>query len=113
MISKENLHKKTKQFVYQIIMTFKEFDEDKNTSLIDQIKQSATRLSAHCRKICEDSATKQEFDDLSECRNFLNEIIYLLNLLDNTETFERISIEEIALQAFELKQELKIMCTNS
>ncbi len=110
MIGKDDLHKKTKQFVYQIIMIFKEFEEDKNESLIYQIKQSATRLSAHCRKICEDKESKQVSDSLSECRNFLDEILYLLNLLDNTETFERISIEEISLQAFELKQEIKKMC---
>ncbi|MCF6240755.1 MAG: four helix bundle protein [Bacteroidales bacterium] len=110
MISKENLHIKTKQFVYQIIMTFKEFDEHKNESLIQQIKQSATRLSAHCRNICETSEIKQISNSLTECRNFLNEIIHLLNLLDNTETFERISIEEILLQAFELKQEIKSLC---
>ena len=36
--------------------------------------------------------------------------MFLLNLLDNTETFERISIEEILFQAFELKQEIEKMC---
>lgn len=110
MMNKEDLHKKTKQFVYQIIMTFKEFDESLNESLIHQIKQSATRLSAHCRKLCDTKENNKASNSLSECRNFLNEILYLLNLLDNKETFERISIEEIALQAFELKQEIEEMC---
>jgi hypothetical protein len=110
MLNKENLHNKTKQFVYQIIMTFKKFDKNKNEALINEIKQSATRLSAHCRKFCEINEIKQEKNSLTECRTFLNEIMYLLNLLDNTETFERISIEEILLQAFELKQDIEKMC---
>ncbi len=45
MLNKKKLHNKTKQFVYQIIMTFKEFDKNKNEALINEIKQSAARLS--------------------------------------------------------------------
>jgi hypothetical protein len=110
MPNKEKLHNKTKQFVYQIIMTFKEFDKNKNEALIIEIKQSATRLSAHCRNLCEIHEKQQEKNSISECKTLLNEIVYLLNLLDNKETFERISIEEILFQAFELKQEIEKMC---
>ena len=112
MPDKEKLHKATKQFVYRIIMTFKDFDNFGNESLINEIVRSATRLSAHCRKMCE-SDSNQQNNELSACKIFLDEIIYLLNLLDNTKTFERIKTEEIILAAFELKQEIIAMCQSS
>ena len=110
MRDKEELHKATKQFVYQIIMTFKDFENFQNEHLINEILQSATRLSAHCREMCTLSDEDQQTNELSTCKILLDEIIYLLNLLENTKTFEWIKTEEIILTAFELKQEIMDLC---
>ena len=105
-MTKYELHKATKQFVYQIIMSFKEFDGNKNISLINEIVQSATRLSAHCRYISEKNTENEIQKGFRECKAFLAEIIYLLNLLNNTNTYEFIKTEELIFQAFEIKQSI-------
>lgn len=111
-MTNEELQKKTKHFVYQTIMTFKGFDDNKNKALIDEIVQSATRMSAYCRNACENSLNEASLSALNQCGDFLGEIIYLLNLLDNTKTIQHIKTENLVIDALELKQVVEHICDN-
>ena len=112
-MTKEELHKKTKQFVYQAIMAFKSYKGDVNEALITQIVQSATRMSAFCRDACETIRDESTQSGLYKCNNLLNEVLYLLSLLENSKTRDIIKIETIILEAVELKQIIENLCDNT
>lgn len=112
-MTNQELHKKTKHFVYQTIMAFKNFEDNKNKVLIDEIVQSATRMSAYCRNACEEEQKEVSPAALNQCGDFLGEIIYLLNLLDNTKTIEHIKTENLVIDALELKQFVLHICDDA
>lgn len=113
-MTKEELHKKIKQFVYQVIMIFKNYrGEIINEELINEIVQSATRMSAHCRKACETKIEEKVQSGLYQCKDFLDEILYLLNLLEHTKTIDEIQTEMIIIEAVELKQIIEKLCDTS
>ena len=112
-MTKEALHKRTKQFVYQIIMVFKSYRGDINEALINEIVLSATRMSAFCRDACETGSDKTTQSGLYKCNELLNEILYMLNLLDNSKTRDVIKTENIIIEAVELKQVIEKLCDNT
>ncbi len=112
-MSKEKLHRYVKQFVYQIIMTFKEYRGDTNEALITEIIQSATRMSARCREACETEDENKIQSGLLICKDFLAEILYLLNLLEHTNTLAQIKTENLFLEAMELKLVIEKLYENS
>ena len=109
-MTKEELHKKIKQFVYQIIMVFKNYRGESNEALINEIVQSATKMSAHCRNACETNSDKKTQSGLNICKDLLEEILYLLSLLDTTKTLDVIKTETIILEAVDLKQIIEKFC---
>ncbi|RLD76406.1 MAG: hypothetical protein DRJ10_08555 [Bacteroidetes bacterium] len=109
-MTKEELHKKTKQFVYQLIMAFKSYKGDVNEALITQIVQSATRMSAFCRDTSDTRRDESTQSELYKCNDLLNEVLYLLSLLENSKTRDIIKTETIILEAVELKQIVKNLC---
>ena len=109
-MTNQDLQKKTKHFVYKTIMAFKDFGDSTNKALIDEIVQSATRMSAYCRNTCEDNLNEVAPSALNQCGDFLGEIIYLLNLLDNTKTMQHIKTENLIIDALDLKQTVLKIC---
>jgi len=109
-MTKNELHKKTKQFVYQTIMIFKNYRGETNKALIDEIVKSATRMSAHCRDVCEAENEEKVQSGLFQCKDFVKEMIYLLNLLEHSRTFDEIKTETIILEAVELRQTIEDLC---
>ncbi len=91
-------------------MTFKSYEGKINESLINEIVQSATRLSAHCRKVCESQNETKAQSGLQQCKKVLEEVLYLLNLLEHTKTQDEIKTESIIMEAVELKQIIKNLC---
>ena len=112
-MTKEELHRNVKQFVYQTIMTFKNYSGELNKPLTDQIIQSATRMNARCREACETDIETKAQSDLYQCKNFLEEVIYLLNLLEHKEIQNEINTENIILEAVEIKQIITELCNDT
>ena len=112
-MKKDELHKKVKQFVYQIIMAFKSYRGDINEALINEIVHSATKMSAFCRDACETIRDESAQSGLYKCNDLLNEVLYLLNLLENSKTRDIIKTENIILEAVELKQIIETLLENT
>ncbi|MEN8120731.1 MAG: hypothetical protein ABFS35_10305 [Bacteroidota bacterium] len=109
-MTKEDLHKIVKQFVYATIMTFKEYRGIKNEELVNEIIQSATRMSAQCREACENQDVEKAKTELHGCSDFLSEVLYLMNLLEHSRTIDEINVENIVLEGIDLKQKIDSVC---